>query len=244
MKTRNLIFLALALLLVLVWAVRHKPAPTHTLLYLPDLTEHTNTHVALQALCSVSAPQHNPLAGETIRIVPIADLSFMPAQEFHLEPIDWPILHNELERNHDRDRYYADIDSALTLLDTATKSRPASYIFSVIAREVNVAADHNTPTTLVINSDLMENSPLASFYNPTTFAQLQANPQSFADTFTVQYPLTDLSGMHVYLIFEPHTQAESIAFEATTKLYTLIFESHGATVTVGANLITHTTQQQ
>lgn len=239
MKTRNLLFLAMLLVLVLVWALRHEPAPTYNLLYMPDITEHSNTHVALQALRTISAPQRNPLAGETLRIVPIADLAFMPAEEFSLPPIDWPLLSNELERSRARDRYYDDIDSALTQLETATQSRPASYIFSVIAREVNTAAQRTSPTTVVINSDLLENSPLASFYVPNTFHQLQTNPEHFVETFTQRYPLADLTGMTIHLIYEPHTQTESIAFEATSRLYMLIFEAHGARVHVSANLITH-----
>lgn len=205
-----------------------------------DQTEEYFQHVSLDEFRRVSALTRNELNGETTRIVQITESAFNPVARFSIEPVANKWFDNEIERRKQAAAYYDAIKEALTIADTAKRERPASAVYQIIASELTpLSSSDADERTLVVNSDLMELSSIANFYDAATFQLLTTSPDSIEESFVAVHPLPSLNGISVHLIYQPLSRADSERFSIVAAFYQRLLGRHGASVTVGANLLTN-----
>lgn len=106
-----------------------------------------------------------------------------------------------------------------------------SIIYRTIAKHLNVLSASNAKEKLfLIFSDLKENNADISFYNPTTLAQLHSKPETIRKELNKGITLNKLSGIQVWLIYDPVSFEENNTYMPIAQLYRQILESKGARV--------------
>lgn len=106
---------------------------------------------------------------------------------------------------------------------------PYSIVYRTVARQANrLAASNSNKKFLLIYSDLYENTADMSFYDPKIITRLQQHPQSIEAQFEATVPLGSLSGLNVWLIYNPANYRENSAYMAIANFYQRLFTEHGA----------------
>ncbi len=208
-----------------------------------DVTEPDFIHVSSASLKKSNSLEKNPNNGTRTQLSALTEMAFNPIQVVYITSVTHAWLENEYERKQDVKNYYSELDSILMHMDTSRKERTGSVIYQVVARELNAQASRDADVkTMIINSDLREKSDLADFYDSTLLNAIardfDSTVNSIIEKFEKAYPLSDLRGITVHLIYEPKTALESQRFNFTSTLYKRILEANGAEVIIGANLLT------
>ncbi len=233
--------LALTLIILaaacLIWASCNTIPPSHSLVYMVDLTEEYYRPTTFELLQSLSITIQDGNAREEITIRPITELTFNQAHAFILPALQNELLGNELDRNRELKRYYSNIQTTLDTLSMQAAKRERSVIYEPMMQELtrlaNSKAEHKT---LSLQSDLMELSGLANFYKSQTLQQLRDKPELLREVFEAKYPLPNLNGITVYLIHQPVSPEDNDRYSIISAFYKGILEEHGATVHISANL--------
>ncbi len=207
--------------------------------YIGDNTEKDFKHLDLEALQQISvihslADGKDNGASETFRISGISEISITPVQEINIEAVHNRWFSNDLERSDHINQYWSSINTALSNLNGKNEDRIGSAIFAVIAREVETL--RTSPAhkkVLIINSDLVERSSLANFYNPKQLTELTKS-EKMLNRFKDRYPLGDMEGITVFIIYQPTTIQDAERFELIASFYTKLLS--GAQVIVSASL--------
>jgi len=125
--------------------------------------------------------------------------------------------------------------SALNRADS-NSSLDHSIIYRTVTKQLNaLAASTSTTKALLVYSDLMENSEL-SFYNPATLALLQTHPERVKQQLEKSASLHNLSGIQVWLLYEPASYTENTTYMSIANIYKQLLESKGATVHIEKTL--------
>lgn len=90
---------------------------------------------------------------------------------------------------------------------------------------------------LLVYSDLMEYSDVKDFYKKETMIRIRNNPDEFAQELEAIEPIGDLTGIEIYLLFQPRDFEESKRYVTVSNFYKRLFEQKGATVYIGS--LTH-----
>jgi hypothetical protein len=211
---------------------------TRDIVLVLDNTESYFQHPSFEEVRGVSALSENEVNGETIRIIQITELSFNRVAQFSIESVPNKWLGNEVDRRQEVSAYFDSIEHALAEADTGKREREASTIYQTLASELNrLSATTSDTRLLIVNSDLMELSLLANFYDKRTFSELIDQPDSMLKRLENAYPLGDLTGIEVQLIYTAQSRQDSERFSVLSTFYRKLLEGHGAEVKVGANLI-------
>lgn len=203
--------------------------------YIADTTEEDFFPLSIESIKGVSVVAKDHTAGEIIRIRPINELGYNPIRKAEVQPVENILLSNQYQRKQAIEKYYNQVEVFLSEIDTSRKERCTSVVYQVIAQELNhLSKSKANKKILVVNSDLMENSHLSNFYHEDTLRLLVEEPDMLGKRFKNSYPLNNLTGISVHLIYQPKTTEESIQFEIVSKFYIQLLQ--GATVTTSANL--------
>ena len=139
-------------------------------------------------------------------------------------------------RSKDSTRYYAQIDSAITLIQNHRSTMTASTIFKVLSEELNRLSGLNyAKKVLIINSDLMENS-FINFYDDSTIQKIVESPEKVSELMLSKYPISDLTGIDVLIVYIPKDKEDNTRFEVLSGFYRNLLESLGAKVHIVGNL--------
>jgi hypothetical protein len=115
----------------------------------------------------------------------------------------------------------------------------SSVIYRTLAEELNNLAENKSEEkTVVVYSDMTENSADGNFYQTESIKELKSNPQAVIKRLQQTQPLKNLHGIKVYVVFKPRSYSEEQRFSAIMNMYRIMLEAKGATVKVAANLIT------
>lgn len=210
---------------------------------------HTSETVVMRDLTSThlaqpSAAEIIPFAdldsqiwnGAEFSYLNVSDVSLNPDRQTRIEVAD-QLRSNEFEREDAVAKFKNDIARIIENGQHDSIGREKSSIYIPVASQLNrLAASSATARTLFLYSDLMENESSLSFYDTRTYGLLASDPAKLKDRLAAQQPLADLSGITVYIIYQPETPKADDAFRRTSSLYRALLEEHGATVVIAANL--------
>lgn len=207
-----------------------------------DVTEPDFIHVSSSSLKENSSIKINPNNGIRTQLSTLTEMAYNPVEVLAVAPITRPLLANEYERKQEIKKYHLQLDSLINGLGNNRMERDGSVIYQTIAREINAQAKRKADIkNMIINSDLREHSELMDFYESNIINAVVKDMDSTINLIIPKlekaYPLEDLSGITVHLIYQPRTALQSKRFNFTSALYKRMLESHGAKVMIGANLI-------
>lgn len=127
--------------------------------------------------------------------------------------------------------FYEDVHNSIELYTNNTKGYVGSVCYERIVSELEFLASQNADKKIMlVYSDLRE---LSSIYNSY---REQLTPDQIASLFGKAFSIkSDLSGIHIYFIFEPHDKQEDQAFLTHVDAYKKLLEPLGATIYVSSS---------
>lgn len=176
----------------------------------------------------------------TFRTDYIADVNYSTVQKVSLRPVASMIEYNEFEREAEVVSFKEKITSMIGNVNGTPRGKPNSAVYIPIAREINrIARTHADRKVVIIYSDLFENSTFFRFYEPKSLQLLLEKPEEVQRLLEKQQPLAeDLTGVHVYIVYQAPNQEASQAFQLfSNRVYKPMLEERGAEVIIGANLV-------
>jgi hypothetical protein len=106
---------------------------------------------------------------------------------------------------------------------------PYSIVYRTIARQANrLAANTADRKLLLVYSDLYENDTELNFYDTHTINRLQKSPQSIATQLEATIPLKQLSGLQLWLLYNPTSFSQNNRYMIVANFYQHLFSTHGA----------------
>ena len=221
------------ILIFLIGQSSCKTLTSETIIIL-DLTEETFNHISINEYKIISSLNDNVFNGEVVRIQPITENGFNTV-ECH-KRVASSALGNEYQRRSELKKFYTSIDSSLQLLKQGRAKRNGSVIFKILSEELNhLNKSKADKKILIINSDLMENS-FIDFTTSSNIERIRNNPNEIEKLLIEKYPVANLKGISIYIIYKPVNIWDSERFEIVSNFYKKLFESKGAIVNVGGSL--------
>lgn len=203
---------------------------------LRDITDkHISQPKAKEILPLFDLSAKNKWNGGIFRFQNISDVSFNQAKAVSIEPAQ-PWLSNEFTREKQLERFEDSISHIVVDAAKDSVGKEYSSIYYPLAAELNrISASATQKKILVLYSDLMQNDLSVSLY-AQEFDLLKHNPDSLKAELEKQKPLLDLTGIEVYIIYQPDDQEQDQEFRIVSAFYTKLLEEKGATVSISANL--------
>ncbi len=237
MKLSNIIYTLLIGLSAVYFSSCGSETITQDTSILLDQTEDYFIHISFDEFMAISVTAENINNGERARIQPITESGFHAVEEFEIEKVENTLLGNDYRRKKEIESYFEKIKKSLAQLDSGKSNKDGSVIFKSMVEELNrLSLSKAEIKQLIVCTDGIENSSLANFYDPATFRLLENNPEILQKQFIEKYPLQDLSGIHIYIIYKPLNRTDSERFEIVSNFYKSLFESYGANVTISGSL--------
>jgi len=201
-----------------------------------DITDTAIQQFDTTGVNNVSIMDDSPLNGETTKVVIISDVAVNKHFEASIPIVTSQLFSNTKSRKKMVTEYLSKLNTMLGNVTEQDKGKDASVIYKRIAEELNILTEkHAIKKTMIINSDLMEKS-FINFYKESVLKLMVTNPDSVSNKLTGKYPLKDLTGIEIFILFQPKNAEESETFEVVSTFYQNLFESHGAVVHIQSNI--------
>jgi hypothetical protein len=199
---------------------------TDTMLSNPNST-------TIDALYNLKSNQWN---GAYFSYASITDVDFNRRQDCTLEQASmWN--GNELKRKKQVGAFFDSIDSIVKQSESIKAGKLHSSIYHTVMYELaRLKSEPASSHTLLVYSDLQENSDLYNVYDPDMLQTLLYKRDKVKNVFEKSLQPPDLHGISVYILFEPKSQEDNRTFSAMSKIYKDILTEHGATVFIQSNL--------
>ena len=216
----------------------HQPRPQTTEVFvLWDITEPHQPVPEARSVLQLYGLDKDPSRGAIFRFSFVNDLQLNQETVFELPASAQNVLSNQFDRKREIDRFVSNVTAFLDSLAMDTVGREQSALYVPIAQTVNILAQSSSDRKiLLLYSDLRENTARLSFYDKRTIAQMQADSARLASTLESEEPLGELSGIEVYILYQPRDVADDVSFATVSRFYRGLFTAKGATVTVAASL--------
>jgi len=174
--------------------------------------------------------------GGHFRFVDITDVSYNKVYETSLNAENqW--MGNEFDREKTVKKFSSSILKTLNSAQTESTGKDMSSIYLPVVSELNrLNASSSKKKILLLYSDLIENTLVFSMYTLKNLELLKTHPESIRKYFESLGPLKNLSGIKVYLIYEPNDNAADQIYKTIAGIYKDILESKGAVVEITANI--------
>lgn len=215
-------------------AVDH-PMTDYTLII--DETDSTFAVPETEALAADLGIDTNIWGGVTFNFTRIIDVSYVPHTTIALSKGPSRLAGNKYTRQKEVDAFREKFSGLLESAQHDATGKPRSSIYLPLVDELtklsNSFAYHRI---LTIYSDMRENTKVVSFYDPQTARELVTDPDKIKAKLLEEAPLPDLRGIEIQIIHAPQNEKDDTAFRASSGFFKALFEEHGATVTVSANL--------
>lgn len=201
-----------------------------------DITDTAIQQFETTDVNNVSIMDDSPLNGETTKVVTISDVVVNSYFEVSIPIVTTELFSNTKSRKKMVTEYFSKLQTMIGNVTQQNKGKDASVIYKRIAEELNILTEKQAvKKTMIINSDLMEKS-FINFYKESVFELMITNPDTVCNKLTGKYPLKDLTGIEIFILFQPKNVEESERFEVVSTFYQNLFESHGATVHIQSNI--------
>jgi len=146
-------------------------------------------------------------------------------------------LSNELDRDKEIKNFKNNISEIITNYEKEDIGKDNSAVYEPIAHELNSLSQSSFQNkTMLIYSDLMENTNEMSFYDSRKLCLLKSNPELISKYFETIVPLQNLKGIKIYILFQPDGIAQDEQFRIVSGFYKKLFEAKGANVQISANI--------
>lgn len=220
-----------------------KRKETHEVSVLHDWTETQIARPIADEIIPLFGLDSNKWKAAEFRYGYFTDVSFNRYTTISLTDGGSRLLSSGFTRDKEIARFTDSIRTFLASLSADTVGRPHSSIYLPLVAELTRLAESATTRVLLVYSDLMENQDI-SFYDKRTFRTLQTNPDEIAAELVEKAPLpSDLTGIQIYLIFQPADAHEDQVFQVVSGFYKTLLESRGASVTISANVTAPITEK-
>ncbi|CAN5388241.1 hypothetical protein BH11BAC2_BH11BAC2_25760 [soil metagenome] len=175
--------------------------------------------------------------GATFRMTSLSDVSVNPISQLVLRPASI-LLSNEISRDKEVKDFTDSVSKSISDAESNAKGRSNSSIYFPIVKELTQLSEITANSkTLIVYSDLMENSSELSFYGINKSILLNEPVEKLTARFLEMSPLPDLSNMVVYFIYQPENPEEDAAYKKISQVYQAMLSQKGALVHIQANLI-------
>ncbi len=210
---------------------------TAELVYMRDITSSmTDQQIQKIEVNSYYDLETNMWNGGIFRHVNISDVSYNYTSEVSIKPDnEWTA--NELKRKEEVKSFFEGISKIIKETSTVKSPKNNSSVYNSIARQLNrLSQSHSQRKVIIINSDLLENTNLLSFYKQKVINTIKANPDSITNLLNAQVELQNLEGIKVYLIYQPVNMLDDQRYKIVSDFYKKMLEDKGARVEISANL--------
>lgn len=216
---------------------KHKTTEAVLLL---DVTEPLRAWPAADELATFFDFGSGNMNGASLLVSELNDVSYNRQAAFTLPEGGNAFTTNRFDRKHEVEAFTEDIAAHLDSLTRDTLiGRPKSSLYIPLAMQLNrLAASDADTRTVIMYSDMMEHSTMLNLYDPQTLALIRIAPDTIAQILTRMTPLADLTGIELRIIYQPTDSEADDTFRLVSGFFKQYFESHGATVTIAANLNT------
>jgi hypothetical protein len=215
----------------------YKMPPTTEVVVLRDVTQKfTAVPDVNEILSQFHSAESDKWNGAKFRFLEISDVSYNQVKQAEIEAGNKWLLNQQ-----DRDKSISKFESDLTRIIADSESeiigRNYSSVYLPIAMELNkLSLSKSQKRLLVIYSDLMEHDQDISLYARNEFRLLQTNPEKLNATLLKRQYLMDLTGIEVYIIYQPSDNMNDKEFIIVSDFYKRMLEQMGAKVMIRANL--------
>jgi len=237
MKTINVILIVCIAILLLAVCTNFGFKPQTTAISeIVDITDPIVAKPKPDNVASLFDLNSNMWNGGDFRLLYITNVSYNPMFEAKIEPENqW--LSNKFQRADKVKTFYSKVNTIVSNTAMQVVGKDNSAVYFPIANELNnLRQSTASKKYLLVYSDLMENTSTLSFYNKQTFDLLKIKPVEIKKYFDSQMTLSDLTGITIYLIYQPSNSTDDEKYRTVSGFYKTIFESKGATVEIAASV--------
>jgi hypothetical protein len=211
-------------------------ATTTQVVVMNDVTDQFLSRPVANEILSLYGFNQNPNSGGVFQFSDLTKVSFNETQVVKVEKVNqW--LSNQFQRQQQIDTFQQGVSNIIAQGNQAPTGENNSSIYFPVANALNALAQVNADKKfLLIYSDMMENTPQISFYSKAIMDLMQTKPEAIQSLLEGQVKLQSLSGITIYLLYEPMDSSQDAAFKIISRFYQNFFESKGATVIIAPNL--------
>jgi hypothetical protein len=221
------------------------PTPVHTscTCTIDDRTDSFALHPLADPILAISEFQNDKDQEATHRLVLLTDKLLNPIEEMHLADANTSEARNENGEMDNREQLvYSYCDAFRSAVGSLYKRFPVggtlqhSECFATVAGELEYLANSTaSQRTLIVFSDLQENSDAFSCYTQDGLKLLQTHPQKVAKLLQSRRSLPkNLTGVTVYFVYMPLTRDQDQRFNEMVSIYKSLLKERGARVVVQA----------
>ena len=204
------------------------------------LRDITDMHLAQPGTNEVSKlfdlSGENMWNGVLFRFSNVSDVSYNQTSETKIEAVNkW--LSNEIERSKQIKQFQNELSQIITDGAGDRTGKDYSSVYLPLARELKKLSESKGQKKIfLVFSDLMQNDFDVSLYDKKEFELIQSNPDSLKQLFEKQEPMPVLTGIQIYLVYQPENAEKDKRYRIVSEFYKNLFEEKGATVHIQANL--------
>ena len=200
-----------------------------------DITEKEKDTLYAENILSQLNIRENKYDGVTFRFLRISDIELNPIAQIELKSTSI-LLSNEISRDKEIKKFE---DSVMVLFENSlsdSSGRKYSSIYLPIAKELTLLSKSDSKSKmLIVHSDLMENTPSLSFYK--FYKNYSYDNKELISRISKLYELPNLTGINVYLIYQPDSVQADIYYKEVSRLYESLLVEKGAKVFIQANFL-------
>jgi hypothetical protein len=178
------------------------------------------------------------------RLYLITDKQLNQMESFHLPDGFTTEANNRFDDPQYRQKtillFYQTLHKALsdfTAIHNRDSSLKHSECFKTIAEQlINMKRKHADENTLLVFSDIRENSDLFSSYKKKGQDSLFSSPEKIISIFEKTKLLPDdLKGFNIFFVYEPKSREDDKIYVSMVSIYRVMLEKRGARVNVQAS---------
>jgi hypothetical protein len=237
MKTILTIILIIAgIILVAGCAQLGNPSMSADTTIIWDITDSMMVTPKLSEVISLYGFEDNIWSEAKFRLLNVTDVSINKIHEASIESEnEW--MSNKFKRNDKVKKFYSDINEILSDALKQKIGKDNSSLYLPLAKELNRLSNSKASNrVMLVYSDMLENTDEMSFYKNETLSLLKTNPDSVKKYFESQLKLENLTGIKIYLVFQPLNMKQDEVYRIVSGFYKNLFENKGATVEITAGI--------
>jgi hypothetical protein len=235
MKT-TLIIILLSIAILFIGCTATNQSITTNTVVLMDVTDKFLSRPVVTNILKLYGFDKNQYNGGVFQLSDLTKVSFNEMQEVKVAKVN-QLLSNQFQREKEIASFNEGVTDTISQAELTPAGENNSSIYYPVATALNELAQSKADKKyLLVYSDLMEHTPELSFYSKNTLKEVKEKPEVLRGYLESQLKLQSLSGITIYLLYEPKNSLEDEKFKIVSKFYSDLFESHGAVVIVTPNL--------
>lgn len=232
---RTIITIILITILIAVMAACSQKKETYNeVALLIDITD-SQSFPPVEEIMPILHPE-NIWDGSVFTLSTISDLSITKTYEASIEPINkWN--GSEKLRKKEIKKFNSEVSRMILNISKTKQDKNNSAVYIAISEKLTQLTKSTAQKkTLIIFSDLLENTSNTSFYRKNDLNLISSNPEAIITRFEKIAPLPDLTGININIVHQPINTKQDELFRKVSTLYKSMLERHNAQVNISASL--------